>query len=489
MIYCSGYRAPRAWMTAATRRDLDYLSEKQTARLLDPLFTTDSHARDFLRSPQSAGHAGFRGGAGASSGPRGRCAGIGGRPIVAQCRADLFVAGRAGARSSARRKFAIPLVKALTAAVAKSDPKAAGFVHWGATSQDAIDTGLVLQLRACSGFNAARTLAIFEHARAPRRNASSHAARRPHLAAASDSHHSGAESCRMARCRSIAIASAYRDARAMKFRAAVRRSGGHAGRARRKRSAVAAALASDLKLDVPEYSVARASRPLRGSGYHSRLARRHAGKNCARYFADGADRSWRSSAEPAESGPRRLFHFAAQTQSSRLGVILAAAIRVPALVSTMLTAMVQEHERGLGGWHAEWETLAGDFPARRRRAGAYGARGGWPGSLRRAHDAQSRRDPRPDSGESVAIALAKHMGRSAAHQLVERAAHRALESGRPFRDLLLEDQEMRKHLSPAEIDGLLDAKNYTGSARFDDPASVGRPEKAPVNNCSRKTPI
>ena len=27
------------------------------------------------------------------------------------------------------------------------------------------------------------------------------------------------------------------------------------------------------------------------------------------------------------------------------------------LVSTMLTAMVQEEERGLGGWHAEWETL------------------------------------------------------------------------------------------------------------------------------------
>jgi 3-carboxy-cis,cis-muconate cycloisomerase len=37
--------------------------------------------------------------------------------------------------------------------------------------------------------------------------------------------------------------------------------------------------------------------------------------------------------------------------------ILAAATRVPGLVSTMLSAMVQEHERGLGGWHAEWESL------------------------------------------------------------------------------------------------------------------------------------
>ena len=38
-------------------------------------------------------------------------------------------------------------------------------------------------------------------------------------------------------------------------------------------------------------------------------------------------------------------------------VVLAAAARVPGLVSIMLAAMVQEHERGLGGWHAEWETL------------------------------------------------------------------------------------------------------------------------------------
>ena len=37
--------------------------------------------------------------------------------------------------------------------------------------------------------------------------------------------------------------------------------------------------------------------------------------------------------------------------------ILAAAIRVPGLVGTMLSTMVQEDERGLGNWHAEWETL------------------------------------------------------------------------------------------------------------------------------------
>ena len=68
-------------------------------------------------------------------------------PIVAHCRADLFVPDVLGREAALAGNLLIPLVKALTAAVAKSDAKAAGFVHWGATSQDAIDTGLVLQLR------------------------------------------------------------------------------------------------------------------------------------------------------------------------------------------------------------------------------------------------------------------------------------------------------------------------------------------------------
>jgi len=55
--------------------------------------------------------------------------------------------------------------------------------------------------------------------------------------------------------------------------------------------------------------------------------------------------------------PRRIFDHAAQRNPVASAVVLSAAVRVPGLVSAMLTAMVQEHERGLGGWHAEWETL------------------------------------------------------------------------------------------------------------------------------------
>jgi 3-carboxy-cis,cis-muconate cycloisomerase len=46
--------------------------------------------------------------------------------------------------------FVIPLVRQLTQRVAEIDAEAAQHVHWGATSQDIVDTALVLQLRAAS---------------------------------------------------------------------------------------------------------------------------------------------------------------------------------------------------------------------------------------------------------------------------------------------------------------------------------------------------
>ena len=42
----------------------------------------------------------------------------------------------------------IPLVRKLTEAVAARNPESARYVHRGATSQDIMDTALVLQLRA-----------------------------------------------------------------------------------------------------------------------------------------------------------------------------------------------------------------------------------------------------------------------------------------------------------------------------------------------------
>ena len=69
-------------------------------------------------------------------------------PIEAQCQAPLYSIESLAEEASLAGNLAIPLVKALTKMVARADERAAGYVHWGATSQDVIDTAAVLQLRA-----------------------------------------------------------------------------------------------------------------------------------------------------------------------------------------------------------------------------------------------------------------------------------------------------------------------------------------------------
>jgi 3-carboxy-cis,cis-muconate cycloisomerase len=68
-------------------------------------------------------------------------------PIVACCQASRLDLPALAQAAAAAGNLAIPLVKQLTAAVLREDDQAGKYVHWGATSQDAIDTGLVLQLR------------------------------------------------------------------------------------------------------------------------------------------------------------------------------------------------------------------------------------------------------------------------------------------------------------------------------------------------------
>ena len=68
------------------------------------------------------------------------------QPISQQCKAPLFDLDALSKAAKSSGNIAIPVVKALTALVAKNSAEAAGYVHWGATSQDVIDTGLILQL-------------------------------------------------------------------------------------------------------------------------------------------------------------------------------------------------------------------------------------------------------------------------------------------------------------------------------------------------------
>jgi 3-carboxy-cis,cis-muconate cycloisomerase len=145
-------------------------------------------------------------------------------------------------------------------------------------------------------------------------------------------------------------------------------------------------------------------------------------------------------------------------------VVLAAATKVPALVSVMLAAMVQEHERGLGGWHAEWETLpeicmltagALDQTARIMEGLQIDA-------ARMRHNLEATHGL--IMAEAVAAALAPTLGRDAAHALVEDACRRAVEQKMSLRGVLAKDANVGKLLSGADLKRLFDPAGYLGAA-------------------------
>src|SRR5215467_3842806 len=65
-------------------------------------------------------------------------------PIVAAAKAERFDLAALAAAAPAAGNIVTPLMAALTAEVAKENADAAGFVHWGASAQDTIDTALAL---------------------------------------------------------------------------------------------------------------------------------------------------------------------------------------------------------------------------------------------------------------------------------------------------------------------------------------------------------
>jgi 3-carboxy-cis,cis-muconate cycloisomerase len=64
--------------------------------------------------------------------------------------------------------------------------------------------------------------------------------------------------------------------------------------------------------------------------------------------------------------------------------------------------------------------------------------------------------------ESVAAALAPSLGRAVAQELVEKAARRAVDDDRAFRDVLLELPEVADGLGPERLDAALDPAGYLG---------------------------
>ncbi|WP_344920510.1 3-carboxy-cis,cis-muconate cycloisomerase [Plantactinospora mayteni] len=159
---------------------------------------------------------------------------------------------------------------------------------------------------------------------------------------------------------------------------------------------------------------------------------------------------------PGRGGSSAMPHKRNPVDAVLLG---AAARRGPHLVGTLFAAAVQEHERATGGWHAEWEPLLDLL----RLAG---------GATARTARLLSRLEVRPERmrenldalggrilAEAVAARLAPALGRADAHDVLARAV-----AAPDFRAALLADPAVRAHLTERELDQALDPANWLGSA-------------------------
>ena len=100
-------------------------------------------------------------------------------------------------------------------------------------------------------------------------------------------------------------------------------------------------------------AVAYRSRSARRADHGLRLLRRGPRQGRARRRAADAGGS-----RGGRRAGRRIVDDAAEAQSVGCALVLAAASRMPGLVASYLTAMTQEHERGVGGIQAEWPIVS-----------------------------------------------------------------------------------------------------------------------------------
>ena len=135
---------------------------------------------------------------------------------------------------------------------------------------------------------------------------------------------------------------------------------------------------------------------------------------------------------------------------------------VDGYASVLTSGLDQEHERAAGAWHAEWEALSG---ALAYTGGAAHAVARAVGSLQ-VDAVRMRRNLDETNGlvlaERVSFALAARYGRAEGHDIVREAAARVGTSGRSLADELRDDE--RVELSDSELDALLDPATYLGSA-------------------------
>jgi 3-carboxy-cis,cis-muconate cycloisomerase len=438
------------------------LDARRSQRLFDPLFTTETMRGIFSDHGRLQAMLDFEAALARAEARAGLVSAASAAAIGAQCRAELFDVDALAAAAAQAGNSAIPLVRQLTLLVAARDAEAARYVHWGATSQDAMDTGLVLQL--CSALTAidadlARLSSAFAalakaHAQTP-------------LAGRTWLQQGPPVTLGLKAAGFLSAIERHRIRLAeVRGRVATLQFGGAVGTLAalgERGMYVASALAEELQLALPDLPwhaqrdrVAEVATMLGLLvGTLGKLAR-----DVSLLMQTEVAEAFEPAA-PGRGGSSTMPHKRNPVGSA---VILAAAVRVPPLVATMLAAMVQEHERGLGGWHAEWDTL----PQICALAGGALAHAIAVVEGLQTDPAQMAANLEITHGlilaEAVAMALGEKIGKMKAHELVEEASARAVRERRHLRDVLLADSNVGAYLAPADLERLLDPRRYLGQA-------------------------
>jgi 3-carboxy-cis,cis-muconate cycloisomerase len=430
--------------------------------LLDPLFTTERMRAITSGRARVQGMLDFEAALARAEAGAGVAPAAAAGPIAAACHAELYDLAALGRAAASAGNPAIPLVQALTERVAADDDQAARWVHHGATSQDAMDTGLVLQLRA-----ALEALAddLGRLATALVRLTRAH--RETPLAGRTWLQQAEPTTLGLKTAGWLAAVDRHRARlQELRARALVVQLGGAVGNLAvlgDRGPRVVELLAQELGLGVPELPWHTHRDRLAEAGAAMGLLTGTLGK-IARDVALLMQTEVAEAFEPGEPGRGGSSSMPHKRNPVAAAVAGAAAVRVPPLVATLLAAMVQEQERGLGGWHAEWEVLPEIW---RLTAGALAqvaavAEGLEVDAPRMADNLAASRGGL--QAGALAAALAGRMGRAPAHALVERASRRARAAGCPLRQELLAEDELRRHLSPAELDRLLDPRAAIAAA-------------------------
>ena len=385
-------------------------------------------------------------------------------PIAAACVAERFDLAAIATQGAFAGNLAIPVVKMLTAAVAASGDKgAAGYVHWGATSQDAIDTATMLSLHAAID----ALLADLDRAVAG-------------FVALARKHRHTAVVARTWLQHALPMPFGLKLA---EYAAALDRSRGRLKALRRNGLAVqfggaAGTLAAlgDKGLAVAEHLASELDLPLPDAPWHThrdRIAEIAAGVailagTCGKIARDVSLMMQTDTAEafepsaPGRGGSSTMPHKRNPVASA---AALSAATMAPNLLATIMAAQVQEHERSAGAWHAEWPTLPNLLLATSGGLAAIVdiAEGLEVDMARMAQNLDATHGL--IMAEAVAMALAEKIGKSDAHHLIEDASKAAIKAKRHLRDVLKDEPRVTTHLDASRIASLFEPANYQGTAQ------------------------